>query len=44
MADWRSEYLASIREQEKNNPVNLEIVQLCKAPKTPKLFSDPQGQ
>ncbi|KXH52794.1 autophagy protein 16 [Colletotrichum nymphaeae SA-01] len=29
MADWRSEYLASIREQEKNNPVNLEIVQLC---------------
>ncbi|KAK1968492.1 autophagy protein 16 [Colletotrichum eremochloae] len=27
--DWRSEYLASIREQEKNNPVNLEIVQLC---------------
>ncbi|KAJ0165749.1 Autophagy protein 16 [Colletotrichum tanaceti] len=29
MPDWRSEYLASIREQEKNNPVNLEIVQLC---------------
>ncbi|KAK6207887.1 autophagy protein 16 [Colletotrichum tabaci] len=29
MSDWRSEYLASIREQEKNNPVNLEIVQLC---------------
>ncbi|KAF6822915.1 autophagy protein [Colletotrichum plurivorum] len=29
MADWRSEYLASFREQEKNNPVNLEIVQLC---------------
>ncbi|KAK7453047.1 autophagy protein 16 [Colletotrichum acutatum] len=29
MADWRSEYLTSIREQEKNNPVNLEIVQLC---------------
>ncbi|OLN83734.1 Autophagy protein 16 [Colletotrichum chlorophyti] len=28
-ADWRSEYLASIREQEKNNPVNLELVQLC---------------
>ncbi|KAK1997973.1 autophagy protein 16 [Colletotrichum falcatum] len=27
--DWRSEYLASIREQEKNSPVNLEIVQLC---------------
>ncbi|KAF6802401.1 autophagy protein [Colletotrichum sojae] len=29
MSDWRSEYLASFREQEKNNPVNLEIVQLC---------------
>ncbi|KAF9877505.1 autophagy protein 16 [Colletotrichum karsti] len=29
MPDWRSEYLASIREQERNNPVNLEIVQLC---------------
>ncbi|KAL0931212.1 Autophagy protein 16 [Colletotrichum truncatum] len=27
-SDWRSEYLASFREQEKNNPVNLEIVQL----------------
>lgn len=36
MADWRSEYLASIREQEKNNPVNLEIVQLCKAQASPK--------
>ncbi|EQB58943.1 autophagy protein 16 [Colletotrichum gloeosporioides Cg-14] len=29
MPDWRTEYLASFREQEKNNPVNLEIVQLC---------------
>ncbi|WYZ39920.1 hypothetical protein EsH8_IV_000261 [Colletotrichum jinshuiense] len=29
MPDWRSEYLASIREQEKNSPVNLEIIQLC---------------
>ncbi|TDZ18845.1 Autophagy-related protein 16 [Colletotrichum orbiculare MAFF 240422] len=28
-ADWRSEYLATFREQEKHNPVNLEIVQLC---------------
>lgn len=32
MPDWRTEYLASFREQEKNNPVNLEIVQLCTSP------------
>lgn len=30
MPGWREEYLASIREQEKNNPVNLELVDLCK--------------
>ncbi|KAH6670240.1 autophagy protein [Plectosphaerella plurivora] len=29
MAGWRDEYLASIREQERNNPVNLELVDLC---------------
>ncbi|KAM0278189.1 hypothetical protein ACHAQH_005302 [Verticillium albo-atrum] len=29
MPGWRDEYLASLREQERNNPVNLEIVELC---------------
>lgn len=32
MPGWRDEYLASIREQEKNNPVNLELVDLCELP------------
>lgn len=29
MPGWRDEYLASLREQERNNPVNLELVDLC---------------
>ncbi|KAL9944967.1 hypothetical protein D7B24_001419 [Verticillium nonalfalfae] len=29
MPGWRDEYLASLREQERNNPVNLELVELC---------------
>ncbi|SPO02935.1 related to Autophagy protein 16 [Cephalotrichum gorgonifer] len=29
MANWKGEYLAYIRAAEKNNPVNLEIVEAC---------------
>ncbi|KAL2753274.1 hypothetical protein ACRALDRAFT_1094813 [Sodiomyces alcalophilus JCM 7366] len=29
MPGWRDEYIASLREQERNNPVNLELVDLC---------------
>ncbi|KAH0435104.1 autophagy protein 16 [Colletotrichum camelliae] len=41
MPDWRTEYLASFREQEKNNPVNLEIVQLCTSPPSSSLEGPP---
>ncbi|KAI0180813.1 autophagy protein 16 [Hypoxylon sp. FL1284] len=29
MPDWRSEYLASLQEAEKNNPVNKDLVEAC---------------
>ncbi|KAF4582847.1 Autophagy-related protein 16 [Ophiocordyceps camponoti-floridani] len=29
MSDWRSEYLASIKDVERQNPVNMELVQAC---------------
>lgn len=36
MATWKDEYIAHIREAEKNNPVNLEIVEACiSTPHTP---------
>ncbi|KAK2756919.1 autophagy protein 16 [Colletotrichum kahawae] len=41
MPDLRTEYLASFREQEKNNPVNLEIVQLCTSPPSSSLEGPP---
>ena len=29
MAGWKDEYLAHLRDAEKNNPVNMEIVEAC---------------
>ena len=29
MAVWKDEYLVQIRDAEKNNPVNLEIIEAC---------------
>ncbi|OTA60269.1 autophagy protein 16 [Hypoxylon sp. EC38] len=29
MADWRSDYLSSIQEAERNNPVNKDLVEAC---------------
>ncbi|KAI1799475.1 autophagy-related protein 16 [Daldinia bambusicola] len=29
MNDWRSEYLSSLQEAERNNPVNKDLVQAC---------------
>lgn len=29
MAGWKDEYLAHLRDAEKNNPVNMDIVEAC---------------
>lgn len=29
MPDWRSDYLESLQEAERNNPVNKDLVQAC---------------
>lgn len=29
MAAWKDEYLARIRDAEKSNPVNLDIIEAC---------------
>ena len=34
MAGWKDEYLAQLRIAEKNNPVNMEIVNACNNPTT----------
>lgn len=31
MPDWRDEYLASLRESEKNSPVNKDLVDACQS-------------
>lgn len=30
MANWRDDYLASLQEAERNNPVNKDLVEACK--------------
>ena len=29
MANWREEYLSSLKDKELSNPVNMELVQAC---------------
>jgi hypothetical protein len=30
MPDWRDDYLASLQEAERNNPINKDLVEACK--------------
>lgn len=46
MAGWKDEYLAHLRNAEKNNPVNMEIVEACidSPQQLPSVPSSPQSR
>lgn len=39
MPDWRSDYLTSLQEAERNNPVNKDLVTACSSSDTPPLLA-----